>query len=302
MLRLEACPACGSETFRLSYKGRTGRVKEDQVWTVDRCGECGHEFINPQPSWEELGRYYTPEYSAYDPSTAAEGDDDEVVARAREAGEFRHIRIAPGVRLLDVGCGGGYFLKIAQRLGAEAEGVEPSGYAAGVSRRTGLPIYCGTLEEYAAQNPSARFDVVTANHVLAHVPQPAETLRVMGGLLAPGGYVWISVPNAACSACRVLRDQWHSTDLPFHIMQFNSTSLRRAGERAGLRLQSLTTYSLPRATAESIRSVLRRRYAVPARLTARIGLIDSFIAPRVSRRLDAGGRGEALIATFVRED
>ena len=81
-------------------------------------------------------------------------------------------------------------------------------------------------------------------------------------------------------------------------MQFDAASLTRAGERAGLRVRSLTSHSLPEGTAESIRTILRRRCAVPKRLSAKIGLIDHYLAPRYARRNDAQGRGEALLVTF----
>ncbi len=298
MRTLLTCPACGSNKIHYSYTGRTGRIKEENVWTLDACEECDHEFMNPQPTWEELGRYYSPDYSPYEASTAEE-EDDEVVARARQTSEFRHLRIKAGDRLLDVGCGGGYYLRIVRRMGVEAEGIEPSAYAADVARQTGLPIFCGTLEEYVARAPEKRFDVITSNHVLEHVPEPVETLEAMRRVLAPGGLIWISVPNAQCQACRTLRDRWHSTDLPFHLMQFSPESLRRSGERSGLRVRSLTSYSLPSATAESIRTILRRRYAVPARLTAKIGLIDHYLAPRYARRIDARDAWEAARSSHL---
>jgi hypothetical protein len=120
----------------------------------------------------------------------------------------------------------------------------------------------------------------------------------MGSLLAPDGYIWIAVPNADCVFCRDLRGRWHSADLPLHLMQFTPESLAYAARQAGLEVIAIDTYSLPSATAASIRQVLRQRYFVPQRLTMRMPVIASYFAPRVARRLDAKGRGEALMARF----
>ena len=294
MRDLTHCPVCGSDRIHHDFAARTTRKIDERIWQVDRCEDCTHRFMNPQPSWDELARYYSENYSPYDPGT---GNDDEIVAEAQRTGELRHIKIAPGEKLLDVGCGGGSFLRIAARLGAVVEGVEPSRVAAERCRSAGLEVFTGTLEQFAETHPERRFDILTANHVLEHVPDPVATLSVMKGRLSPGGRIWIAVPNADCYFCQTIRDVWHSTDLPYHLMQFSPKSLRVACERAGLDIRSLATYSLPSAVGSSIRQLLRYGYRVPYRLTSRVGLIDSYFAPRLARRLDAESRGEAILVS-----
>jgi len=295
MKQLDHCPVCSGGQIRRDYEGQTTRPGDSRVWRVDRCDGCGHGFMNPQPSWDELAPYYPATYQPYETSHAQEAADELVIAEARRTGEFRHVPIKPGDRVLDVGCGGGYFVRVANKLGAVARGVEPSQVGAERARAEGLDVFHGTLEDFAGRSPGDRFDIITANHVVEHVPEPVVTLSAMKGLLAPGGFIWISVPNAACTFCRTLKARWHSTDLPLHLMQFSPESLAEAGRRAGLKVASLTTYCLPRSTASSIRQVLRHRYRVPLRLTERIGLIDRWIGPRVGRKLDAERRGEAIL-------
>jgi len=267
-------------------------------WNVDRCETCSHGFMNPQPSWDDLAAYYSDDYGPYDPAHGAVISDDEVVAEARRSGEFRHLKIAPGDRILDVGCGAGFFLRIAARLGAIVQGVEPSEVGAERARASGLTVFTGGLEDYAAKYAGKPFDIITANHVLEHVPDPVATLSVIKSLLAPGGFVWIAVPNADCRFNRILKGKWHSTDLPYHVMQFVPRSLALAGKRAGLEVQSLTTYSLPQGIATSIRQVLRARFLIPMRLLLRLGFLESYFAPRVARRLDSECRGEAILVRF----
>ena len=141
--------------------------------------------------------------------------------------------------------------------------------------------------------------MVTANHVVEHMPNPVEALAAMRGLLKPGGYIWISVPNADYPLAVKLRGRWHSTDLPFHLMQFTPQSLTLTGERANLKMRSLTTESLPDATASSIRLYLRYRWGLPRRVTERVGWIDRRWAPHMARKMDSRGSGESLIAEFV---
>jgi SAM-dependent methyltransferase len=220
--------------------------------------------------------------------------DEELVTDARRRGEFRHIRVTEGLRLLDVGCGGGFFLRIAARLGAVVEGVEPSEFGVKIARASGLEVFEGTVEEFLRRHPEKRFDVITANHVVEHVPNPVEVLGAMGKLLAPGGYAWVAVPNADCIFGRKLKGRWLHTDLPIHLMQFTPQSLIEAGSRAGLELVSWNTYSLPMAIAFSIRQYLRS-YFIPHRLTNHLGFIDTHFAPSLARRLDSRRRGDAVI-------
>jgi 2-polyprenyl-3-methyl-5-hydroxy-6-metoxy-1,4-benzoquinol methylase len=151
----------------------------------------------PPADPEELTRYYSETYEAYDEKHGAEGDDAAVIARAKGEGEFRHIPLPTGKRVLDFGCGGGYFLGICRKLGAMVQGIEPSPHGAALTRRQGIPVFEGSLEEYLATHGSERFDIITSNHVIEHVPDPVATLAGLRQLLAPDGMMTIAVPNAS---------------------------------------------------------------------------------------------------------
>lgn len=255
--------------------------------------------MNPQPSWDELLPYYNNFYSAYDPMHGSQHEDEKEIEIAKRDGYFRHIPLPTGKRLLDVGCGAGRFIRIAKKLGAIEQGVEPSAYAADVASRQGLRVFNGTLEDYAKQAPAGtHFDVITANHVVEHVPRPVETLQVMRQLLAPGGYIWIAVPNAAYSLCRALKGRWHSSDLPFHLMQFTPASIAETGRRAGLEVRAQRTESIPSIVAASLGQYLRYKWMLPRRLTSAFGILD-LVADRYAKRVDKRVAGEAILTEFV---
>jgi 2-polyprenyl-3-methyl-5-hydroxy-6-metoxy-1,4-benzoquinol methylase len=254
--------------------------------------------MNPQPSWGELQTYYNDSYDPYDPTHGSEVEDAEEIAKAKQSGKFRHIPLPTGKRLLDVGCGAGFFLRIAKKLGAVGQGVEPSKYAASVAQAQGLNVYNGTLEDFAAQT-DAKFDVITSNHVIEHVPNPIETLACMKSLLAPGGFVWISVPNAAYPLSKALKGRWHSSDLPYHLMHFSPKSMAMTGEAAGLKVRHQTTDSMPSAVAASLTQYLRHKWLLPGRFTAKSEVVLPKISRWYARRMDGKKNGEAIITEFV---
>jgi 2-polyprenyl-3-methyl-5-hydroxy-6-metoxy-1,4-benzoquinol methylase len=281
------------------YSAPTTRKLDRHEWRVSECANCGHQFVNPQPTWKELEPYYNKEYVAYDPMHGAQGSDDDELARAKETGLIRFIPVPAGLRLLDVGCGGGWFLRLCKKLGAIEQGVEPSRHAAEMAAAQGLHIFQGTLEDYIGQVPSGtQFDVITASHVIEHTPNPVSTLSAMKRLLAPDGYIWIAVPNATYPIARFLKGRWHSTDLPYHLMQFTAESMSEAGRRAGLKVRGQRTESQPPHVAASISQLLRYRCFVPYRLSIRSRAVHA-AARWYSQRVDAKRNGEGLLTEFV---
>ena len=99
-----------------------------------------------------------------------------------------------GLRLLDIGCGGGLLTEPMARLGAEVVGVDPAEGAIPVARlhaaKSGLEIdyRAGTAEDLIAAGE--RFDVVLAMEVIEHVPDPAGFVGACAALLRPGG-LWL---------------------------------------------------------------------------------------------------------------
>jgi 2-polyprenyl-3-methyl-5-hydroxy-6-metoxy-1,4-benzoquinol methylase len=294
-----SCPVCASGSIRLRFTGFSNRNPADgKAWPVFECLSCRHGFVNPRPSAEDLNAFYDSAYEAYDERHAAEADDATVIAKAMSAGNLDGIPLPEGKRVLDLGCGGGYFLNLCRQLGAMVQGIEPSQHGAAIARGQGIPVFEGTLEDFLSEHGEERFDIITSHHVLEHVPDPVGTLTKLRSLLTDGGLMKIMVPNADSPFALKLGADWHSVDLPIHLHQFSEKSLVKAAANAGLSTIDVGTVSLPAGIAHSLQLHLRRRYKVPQRISSKLPGIN-LIGAHLAKLHDAGNQGEALVAKFA---
>ncbi|MBI3698159.1 MAG: class I SAM-dependent methyltransferase [Acidobacteria bacterium] len=135
--------------------------------------------------------------------------------------------VAPGVErgpVLDVGCGGGSFLAALARRGVRVVGLDSSTRAAGVAwRYNRVPVVCASLEN--APFPPESFEAVTLFHVLEHLPEPDQYVGAARRLLAPGGRLYVQVPNAASWQFLLLGARWSGIDVPRHLVHFRAADL-----------------------------------------------------------------------------
>jgi SAM-dependent methyltransferase len=151
-----------------------------------------------------------------------------------------------GRRVLDIGCGNGAFLLAAREAGWQPSGLDDSDTARELLTRTGIAIFVADAVEFLREHP-ASFDFIHMNHSLEHIPQASETVIAARAALAPGGLLYVEVPNEFDNLVyRVLevigrrhergsvfgRSRPQSEPSP-HLYFFNKKSLTRLAERAG---------------------------------------------------------------------
>ncbi len=128
---------------------------------------------------------------------------DRALARFGRDGAAR--RPFEGLRLLDIGCGGGLLSEPMARLGFEVTAVDASerniGAAKAHAAEMGLQInyLCSTIEALAEQD-SPPFDVILNMEVIEHVADPAQFLKDCARMLAPGGLMIVATLNRTAKA------------------------------------------------------------------------------------------------------
>ena len=111
-----------------------------------------------------------------------------------------------GLRVLDVGCGGGILADSMARKGATVLGIDLASKALKVAQLHALEAETLRVEyreisaEALADEQPGSFDVVTCMEMLEHVPNPASVVKACATLVKPGGYVFFSTINRNAKA------------------------------------------------------------------------------------------------------
>jgi 2-polyprenyl-3-methyl-5-hydroxy-6-metoxy-1,4-benzoquinol methylase len=248
-----ACGVCGSYTARELYTASDRLRNDGELWTIAECSGCGVLRTLPELSEAELARYYPDEYWG-----APEPSQSWIRSSQSEKTAFLSRCGLAGGRILDVGCGSGFFLRALDSAKWERFGIEPGEAAAREAERflgTGHVI-AGSLIESGFTGST--FDVITLWSALEHANEPRANLREAKRLIKPGGSLIIQVPNAASYQARFFRGDWFALDAPRHRYHFTFPLLQQMLSNNGFEIYR-ATYSSKAHNSHALRQSLKAR-------------------------------------------
>jgi 2-polyprenyl-6-hydroxyphenyl methylase/3-demethylubiquinone-9 3-methyltransferase len=230
----------------------TGMAKQALTSTID-AGEVAKFTALAEQWWDPKGKFavlhkFNPVRIAY--------------IKAQICAHFSRdplsLRPFEGLRILDIGCGGGLLSEPIARLGASVVGVDPAEKnirtAQVHAEAQGLQIdfRVATAEELAAAGE--KFDVILNMEVIEHVLEPAEFVARCADMLDPGGLMFIATINrtfrsfalAIVGAEYVLgwlprgTHQWERFITPDELSAMAEAAGLRTRDLAGVRFNPLT--------------------------------------------------------------
>jgi 2-polyprenyl-3-methyl-5-hydroxy-6-metoxy-1,4-benzoquinol methylase len=292
----ERCLICGSSTL--------GALRDYDRAHLVRCRACGMVFAARIPTEAELTVHYGDYGHAW---------YDSPITRRRYAEVLDSLEpYRMGNRLLDVGCGAGYFLEEARSRGWEVHGTEYSGFALELARTKHLNVVPAPIDVRTYEPGS--FDVVTAFEVFEHVRDPMHEAALAARVLRPGGLLYCTTPNFNSLSRRTLGPRWSVIAYPEHLWYFTPTTISAWLHRSGFVTQTVVTSGvsvsrLRSATHESCRHGVPEQVASPPsypgdderlrRVIERSRLLRLSTAA-VNRGLSALGAGDTIKGRFTR--
>ncbi len=143
-------------------------------------------------------------------------------------------------RLLDVGCGTGWFLEAAKEASYQVFGQEVGQeLAAFTTDRLGIKVW---TEAFTQLNITEKFNVITLFDVIEHVPNPREIIKSIESHLHTSGIALIFTPNLDSIAFWKLKEQSSQVAPAGHLFYFTEKSLRKLiDDQPGLKVLSFET-------------------------------------------------------------
>lgn len=242
MVDINECPVCKSRSLT-PFRTCTDYTVSHETFPIHLCDNCKLGITTPRPELQDLGRYYqSEEYISH--SGKSSGLMGPLYKYARSfALRWKTAlieRYNTSGNALDFGCGTGEFLEALQRKGWTVDGVEPSDNA----RERAEQRINKTIHDNLSSVSTKQYDVITAWHVIEHVPDLDKTINQLKANLAKGGTIFIAVPNYESPDAQHYQNYWAGFDVPRHLWHFTRHSMKQLLTNHGFDLREIVPMKL----------------------------------------------------------
>ncbi len=215
------CLVCGSKNLK--------KWTSWEIFIVDECAECGLLFVNPCLNEQGLEIIYRDHHN----SRVADVEASQKRKVMYEIDRDFLLETVDHGQILDIGCGGGFFLsyfdsKKWKKMGME---IDPDTVAFAESQ-FGLEVKLWDSKHIPL--PDQSMDVIVFRGSFEHMLYPDLVAQEAVRVLKPNGYVYIcAIPNGESFCARIYREKWNQFDAKEHIFLFSQRTLKRLFEPLG---------------------------------------------------------------------
>lgn len=211
------CPLCGSINLKFCFNLSARKVY--------KCNNCHLKFLHPLPDEKELSAIYK---NYYDSWKLEEFNSEVSQMKARTFDGYLDAIsrfTTPSGKLLDIGCATGELLERAEMMGFDVYGVEisPEGVAKSRKKFGDDKIINKKLSE--EDFPKEFFSVITMSDVIEHIEKPGEFMKILSGILAKNGLIFMVTPDTSSWIKKILKKNWlHYKEE--HLYYYNKENIR----------------------------------------------------------------------------
>ncbi len=219
----QRCLICNGDKFTKVYN-----YEQNQLV---KCNKCSFVFFLNIPTTKEL----TAHYDGY-------GRNDylsEITIKRFNTILDQFEKYRKTNRLLDVGCGIGYFLYQAKTRGWEVYGTEFTDKAVEICSSRGIEMFQGPLKD--APFTLESFDVIVSIEVLEHINNPQEEVRNFNKLLRKGGLVYLTTPNYNSYLRNIYKKDFPIISYPEHLTYYTAKTLKKLFTQSGFSTKKIET-------------------------------------------------------------
>jgi dolichol-phosphate mannosyltransferase len=262
----DACVNCGDRVLAMKHFGSRAGPADQHEAGAYRCTSAGRRSYPPIYTCLRCGMRQVPG-SLIPPNLESlySGVSDPDYLQNADVRErtFRRVfdRIESSLarergRLLEVGAYCGLFMREAKRRGWQADGVEPSAWAANCAREIiGANVYTGFLKEnHDKLQPT--YDMVVSWDVLEHVREPLQFVRDCASYLDSGGVFCFSTLDVDTWFPHLAGRRWPWL-MDMHLHYFDRHVIKDLLSRAGFDLIRVESYTHYARVAYAVRGVAR---------------------------------------------
>jgi 2-polyprenyl-3-methyl-5-hydroxy-6-metoxy-1,4-benzoquinol methylase len=244
------CRFCLSEAAQLTVTDL--HLSNEVIKPLVECTACGSFYFSPLPTASEIATCYVGDYRH-------DYFRRQSISRKRGAQFAKRYARAKSGRFLDVGCSIGSMMEgFREASGWEVAGTEFDRDSVAYCKSKGLNVDQGFL--YECTSAPGSFDLILANNVLEHEPDPEKFLVCALGLLKQGGTLLLNIPNGRTDAFPSirLRQMGHSpvtTNNAGHVNFFSKEGIVSLLHRTGFALVQMQSFH--------IKMALKKRFLLP---------------------------------------
>lgn len=263
---------------------------------LSQCKKCGFVFAKKIPSDKELEEHYKG-YGRNDylsPITIKRYNE---LLNTFE--EFRKTN-----KILDVGCGIGYFLEVAKERGWDVYGTEYTDEAIQICSSKGINMQKGILSSRNYQNEE--FDIITSFEVIEHINNPIDELTNFYKVLRKGGLVYLTTPNFNSLLRYRLKSEYNVICYPEHLSYYTPKTLKKLFTCVDFKTKKIESTGISLTRLKTSKGVSKQSFISKESDDEKIrSQIENkkhlqFLKYLVNRILTIIGKGDALKGYFIK--